>query len=336
MSDKAHQLCLEAHSAITAGNYELSEHKYSEAIALDPTNKNVRLDKGVSLERQGRVDDALREFDRLLEWFPDFGTAWTYKATLLNNRKLFAEAEMCAENALRLNISDGNAWGQKGIALEMQHKFNEAMTCYEGELRWLPATGWAKKGALLAFEFCDYENAIKCFEKALKWDKNCEIAWNGKGAAYFSQGMFEEAIECYDTVLTKFPDDTEMWNNKGIVLIFQGKFEEAEQCFQKAALLDPSSTELNYLGFLNLHQGRFQDALQWFEKASVNVAEKDFSLQGKALCEYLMANPRPPACPDPTGKSLQKLSKLNQIELYFFKRKNSADIWRAGGSQNGI
>src|SRR5690606_1838787 len=35
----------------------------------------------------------------------------------------------------------------------------------------------------------------------------------------------------------------------------------------------------------------------------------------------MMANPRPPTCPEPTGKSLQKLPRLNQTELYFTRGK---------------
>lgn len=165
--------------AFKAGNYELAEHKCREAIALDPTNKQFRLAKGLCLENQRKWDNALREYDKLMS--PDYGTAWTYKATVLNIRKLFEAAEMCAENALRLNNKDGVAWGEKGHALEMQHKLDEALLCFDEQIRLSPAEGWASKGLLL-LEFCDYENAAHCFDKSLNLDgRNIATAQNGKG-----------------------------------------------------------------------------------------------------------------------------------------------------------
>src|SRR5690606_37483313 len=94
-------LICKAQSAFNAGDYQLAERKFTEAIALVPTNQEIRILKGLSLERQGKLDDTLRECDKLLELFPYCSDAWTYKSVLFNNRSLFEAAEMCASNALR-------------------------------------------------------------------------------------------------------------------------------------------------------------------------------------------------------------------------------------------
>src|SRR5690606_33196623 len=116
ISKKISELEEEGWTAFDAANYELAESKFAEMIALDLSN-SIRLDRSLCLERLRRFDDALREYDRMLELFPDCD-AWTYKAILLNDLNLFVEAEMCADNALRLDIKDEDAWVQKGYALE--------------------------------------------------------------------------------------------------------------------------------------------------------------------------------------------------------------------------
>lgn len=131
-SQKSRKLKLqEGFVAFGVGNYSLAERIFSEAITLDPNNKEIRINKAVSLERQGRLDDALREYDRLLELFPDYGLVWTNKACVFNIMRLCEEAIMCADKALRLNSEDSLAWAQKGFALEEQGKLKEAMECYE-------------------------------------------------------------------------------------------------------------------------------------------------------------------------------------------------------------
>jgi tetratricopeptide (TPR) repeat protein len=44
----------------------------------------------------------------------------------------------------------------------------------------------------------DYEEAIKCFDKAVQLDPNNALAWISKANALIESGSEEEAIECFD------------------------------------------------------------------------------------------------------------------------------------------
>ena len=63
-----------------------------------------------------------------------------------------------------------------------------------------------------------YEEAIKCYDKALEIDEKYVNAWNNKGNALCNLGKYDEAIECYDKALEIDDKFVDAWNNKGVAL----------------------------------------------------------------------------------------------------------------------
>ncbi|MCD6387429.1 MAG: tetratricopeptide repeat protein, partial [Methanophagales archaeon] len=62
-------------------------------------------------------------------------------------------------------------------------------------------------------------------------------AWNNKGVALSKLRRYEEAIECFNRALKINQNDAEAWNNKGNVLDELGKYEEAVELKGKAVFL---------------------------------------------------------------------------------------------------
>jgi tetratricopeptide (TPR) repeat protein len=61
-----------------------------------------------------------------------------------------------------------------------------------------------------------------------------------KGVALLNLGNYEEAIKCYDKAIEIEPNNAEAWNNKGIVLGRLSNYEEAIACYDKAIELNPT------------------------------------------------------------------------------------------------
>ena len=57
-----------------------------------------------------------------------------------------------------------------------------------------------------------------------------DIAYNNKGNVLDKQGKFNEAIKCYDKAIGINPNYVDAYNNKGNALYKQGKFNEAIKC----------------------------------------------------------------------------------------------------------
>ena len=63
------------------------------------------------------------------------------------------------------------------------------------------------------------------------------MVWNNKGLALNSLGKYDEAIKCYDKAIEIDPDDADTWNNKGLALNSLGNDDEAKKCYDRSKKL---------------------------------------------------------------------------------------------------
>jgi tetratricopeptide (TPR) repeat protein len=95
------------------------------------------------------------------------------------------------------------------------------------------AVDWQNKGNALCYQD-KYDEAIKCYDEALRLDPNIAAAWNNKANALHHQGKYEEAIKAYDEVIRIDPNIAGAWYNKANALDALGKTTEANAAFAKA------------------------------------------------------------------------------------------------------
>ena len=61
--------------------------------------------------------------------------------------------------------------------------------------------------------------------------------WINQGVALFNQGMYDDAIKCFDEAIRLDPNLAQEWYNKGDALLYQGKYDEAIQACDEAIRL---------------------------------------------------------------------------------------------------
>jgi len=86
-----------------------------------------------------------------------------------------------------------------------------------------------------------YEEAIKCYDKALEIDPAAGDVWHSKGIALFNLGRYEEALACYDEALKFKPDSDSIWCHRGNALLGLNEYKEAIVCYDKALALAPEN-----------------------------------------------------------------------------------------------
>jgi len=128
----------------------------------------------------------------------------------------------------------------KGSSLDQLGKREEALACYDDALKLDPksARAWFNKGVSL-FAASRPKDAIECYQQALKLDPKSEQAWSNLGVALKSSGDIDQAIACYDRALKSNPRYPQAWINKGVALKARGAAEEALSCYEKALKLNP-------------------------------------------------------------------------------------------------
>ena len=73
---------------------------------------------------------------------------------------------------------------------------------------------WKRK---CLFQLEKYDEAIKCYDKAMEIQPNYSYAWSGKGNVYSNLKKYDEAIKCYDKAIELESDNVYAWNGKGNV-----------------------------------------------------------------------------------------------------------------------
>lgn len=72
-------------------------------------------------------------------------------------------------------------------------------------------------------------------------DLNDPEVWKTTGNEFFNKGQYEEAIKCYSKAIELNPDFIPAWNNLGLSLLKLGKIDEAKKCNEKIRKLNENT-----------------------------------------------------------------------------------------------
>ena len=150
----------------------------NEALKLNSQNTTI-------LYWRGLIYEMLGDFERALKFF---------------------------DYVIRIDDTNPDVWNERGTILNMLGKSEDALISYDKSIALCldnsldDANMWASKAnTLLGLQ--RYEEAIECYDNALKTDKHNPIILNNKGVALMELDNFKDAIECFNKVLVMYPDN---------------------------------------------------------------------------------------------------------------------------------
>ena len=150
-----------------------------------------------------------------------------------------------------------------------------------------------------------YQQAISCYNEAIKIEPEDVRAWNNKIIALGQSGNLETAIQVANEALRLYPDIAFLWETKGTILGWMGKLIEAGECNSSAAQMDPSISKKHESRYAP-EDKRFQKLLAecrkqgkdperdvqfWFNKFAEYVDSGD--AEGVSLCLQMAATVGP-------------------------------------------
>ncbi len=184
---------------------------------------------------------------------------------------------------------DEIAFLTKGRFLMQAKKQEEALECFDKAIKLNPkyAEAYNEKGnALLILGKVD--EAIKCFTKATEINEKYITAWQGKEAALLMQNKQDEAIRCLEHITEIDPENEEAWITKGFVLSDIHRFNEALKCFDKAVEINPESIDAyNKKAEVLIALDRFDEAekcRERIEEIKKEVRMKKMKRMMKKIC----------------------------------------------------
>ena len=317
---------------------KISEH-------IQNGNRNVQ---------QGLHEEAIKEYDAILQDHPYFPDAEFYKGLTRFRQKDIDAAASHFSNALK--IYSEHAKARKGLDNVTKQFLNAGNKAYKrGDLS--KATDYYEKALefdpnfyLAYFQLGVLQKkqgkskiAITTLKKVIKIKPDHDKTWFTLGTAYETDGLSEQAIEHYSKAIELNPGYSKAYGNLGKLLTERNELKQAESILKTAIQIDPEYADgFMRLGLLYLQEENYLDAAENLN-ISTTLDKKDFnkffnlaSAYNK-LEKYNEANTAAQSCVDLKSKfgggwlelGLSEKGKKNntRAKKYFEKARNDRD-WR--------
>jgi tetratricopeptide (TPR) repeat protein len=215
--------------------------EYERAIALDPTLDAARLGLGEALMQQGKYDDAIVQFTSVLELNPENSAARLQVGVLRGRQGKYEEAVAAFSELLRRNPDDLAAHNNLGNVLTLQG---------------------------------NHQEAVKHFEKAVQLSPNHASTHNNLALAYKKLGRTGDAIAEYREAIRLNPQQTEAINNLAWTLATDPdpQYRNGAESVQLATRLCEQTHYQHPLALATIAAayaeiGRFSEAISFGEQA---------------------------------------------------------------------
>ena len=211
--------------------------------------KISRFKRGFELLYEIKYEEALDYFNKSTEFYPNNPVIWSGKALSLLNLNRYEQALKCSNKALDIklgfskflvkNIINSILFNAQGLILIYAKDYNGALEYFDQSLKLRPNfVDWSNKGYVLS-ELENFEESMKCHNKALNINPKFEGALSNKGDTLRKLGKYEEANEYLDKALKINSKVPSIWLTKGKIIRDIGRHNEAIRYVEKALKLDP-------------------------------------------------------------------------------------------------
>jgi Flp pilus assembly protein TadD len=187
-------------------------------LASDADNVPARNLYGLTLQRSGRLHEALAEFDRATALDPGLAEAHYNRGLTLAGLGRSVEAVAAYERALALFPKDARALHNLANVLRQLRRYDEALMRIRSAIAIDPATPELRLNladTLLASG--DAGAAVLAYQDAIARRPESGEAWNNLGLALRRTGRAEEARRAFENALRLLPDSPTVLANLGSV-----------------------------------------------------------------------------------------------------------------------
>lgn len=236
--------------------------------SADPERRGQGLFRvGRTRMRRGETEAALGEFDQALKLLPNYAEAVAARAESLDMLGKIDAARPEYERARKLWAGQRPGAPDRSYLFRQRGRFTFEVDSYELALLRVKTGSFphlACGNALLAQGHP--EEALKCYDRALKIKQNDPDLTALKGEALSMAGRYRQAIEAFDFALAANPKAPETLNARGIARLGLGDLDGANADWRRQLELLPAA-EAAARACVALRLADYAAALPELEKA---------------------------------------------------------------------
>jgi predicted O-linked N-acetylglucosamine transferase (SPINDLY family) len=209
------------------------------------------LQAGLTLHRQGRLQNAQTIYEKILQIETEHFDALQLLGTIAGQTKDYKEAIKLLSKALLKNPNHAPCYNNLGLSFQGLGHLEQALTSYEKAIAINPsyADAYYNRGITLR-DLGHLEQALTSYEKAIAINPSYAYAYYNRGITLRDLGHLEQALTSYEKAIAINPSYADAYRNLGDIFKELGHFNKAIESYEKALFLNPNSTFL--LGTLQI------------------------------------------------------------------------------------
>lgn len=225
-------------------NYEGAIEYFNKSLRLKPNQAKVLHYKSLSFAYLGWFKKAVKIMDKAIAIEPENVRYLNDRGVLLVELGHIAKAHNSFDDAIAVEPNSCSL-SNKGILYLNGDQFDNALDCFDNAIKLdssdiVPIVG--KIAVYMALE--DFENADKYFAIAEKMDSDNVEYLSLRGKYLLDKSEFKKSIEFFDRCLEIDDELAFVWMYKSMALSELGCDFQSEECFKIAIDLDPNSIKV--------------------------------------------------------------------------------------------
>ena len=207
----------------------------------------------------------LKNADSILKKYPDHGETLAMRGLFLSHLDQKPEAYECVKRGLKCHLQSPICWHVYGLLYRMDKNYEEAMKCYRFALKFDKDNLQVLRDfSYLQVHLRDFEGYCDTESRLLHLRPGQRSFWIGLAVGYHLRGMFSEAVKVIDAYL-----DTEVQEGSAVLPFAKRsaaeKFEHSEMVLYKIEILYDSGDWLKALDQLKRIKNEVVDLVGWLE-----------------------------------------------------------------------
>jgi len=221
-------------------DYTSAERIWQSTVDVRPLNPRARNELGIALFSQGRVDQAMSEFQRALELDPDNPGPAINIARIATSRQDWRVAETALRAVERRRPDSEALWINWGELRRQQGRHEEALECFRQAIRLMPTShlGIVNLSRLL-LDMNRPADAVGHLRQGLQFRPDSAELWNNLGTAFHAMNRWGEAVYAYERARDLAPALDVIHMNLGNSLRSMGRRADAISAYQMVLTLNP-------------------------------------------------------------------------------------------------
>jgi predicted O-linked N-acetylglucosamine transferase (SPINDLY family) len=231
----------------------------------DPTPSQIqaRFREGLALHQQGRLADAERIYQEVLERLPGHFDAWHLLGLVAAQTGRSERGLELITRAIALDPNVAVAHSNRAKALNDIKRYEEAIVSCDAATALSPdlAAAYVNRGDALA-GLRRHQAALASYDKAIALDPSVAEAHNDRANTLQSLNRYDDAVASYAAAIALKPDYAEAHSGRGLALQKLKRPLEALGSYNQAIALNPRHAEAyNNLGSLFVELRRYDEAI---------------------------------------------------------------------------